>query len=496
MKAATASADRGRGYLDAVTAEAQGTEAPQSDRDRILKLAALPAMEYDRQRTEAASSLGVQVATLDREVKQARADMNTWSDAAESIFPEIMPWPDMVNGAELLDAMASAISRFVIMPKHAANALALWILFSHCIDCMKVAPILAANSPEKRCGKSTLMGLLVALCYRPLPASNITPAALFRAIEKWAPTLLIDEADSFLRSSDELRGILNSGHTRGTAFVIRTVGDDFEPKRFSTWGAKAIAMIGTLPDTLADRSINIEMRRKLPSEQCEKLRHADPQIFQDLAAMARRFATDNEVILTTTKPAIPDALNDRAGDSWEPLLAIADIAGGDWPEKARAAALALSGQPDADGSLKVQLLGDIRAIFASRGMDKIHSADLVDALVSIEDRPWSDYRRGRAITQRQLAGLLRGFGIVSTARRIGETNLKGYALDDFEDAFRRYLPRDPKQRHNVVGATVSADSASETEGACNGSKNQPEAAPDKGCDVVTDLKTPADKEVF
>jgi putative DNA primase/helicase len=144
----------------------------------------------------------------------------------------------------------------------------------------------------------------------------------------------VDEADTFIRDSDDLRGILNSGHTRELAFVIRTVGDDHEPRKFSTWGAKAIALIGGLKDTLADRSIEVALKRKLPGEHVERLRHADPEVLHTLARRCARWAADHAEKIRAARPSMPDGLHDRAQDNWEPLIAIADLAGGDWPKLA------------------------------------------------------------------------------------------------------------------------------------------------------------------
>ena len=128
------------------------------------------------------------------------------------------------------------------------------------------------TAPEKQCGKSQLLTLIGKLSNRPLVASNITTQSLFRVVEAFSPTLLIDEADSFMRENEDLRGIINSGHTRQSAFAIRCVGDNHEPTRFSTWGAKAISGIGSLPDTIMDRAIIFNLRRKLPGEEVERLR--------------------------------------------------------------------------------------------------------------------------------------------------------------------------------------------------------------------------------
>ena len=177
----------------------------------------------------------------------------------------------LVNNPKVSDDIKNILNWHMVFPDHVAEACTLWVLHTHAIDAARISPLLAITSPEKRCGKTTLECLLSKLTHRPLPAANISPAALFRAVEKWQPTLLIDEADTFLRGNDELRGIINSGHTRDTAFVIRTVGDDHEPARFSTWGPKAIALIGTLPPTLHDRSIVIRLRRKKPDEKVQRL---------------------------------------------------------------------------------------------------------------------------------------------------------------------------------------------------------------------------------
>jgi hypothetical protein len=145
------------------------------------------------------------------------------------------------------------------------------VLFTHAHDCFEISPVLAATSPAPECGKTTLLTLLGELVPSPLPASNITGPALFRAVEKWSPTVLIDEADTFLRDSDELRGILNSGHNKRNAWVVRTQGDDYEPRRFSTWAPKAVALIGKLPPTLSSRSLHIRLQRKLATDQVTPL---------------------------------------------------------------------------------------------------------------------------------------------------------------------------------------------------------------------------------
>ena len=230
-------------------------------------------------------------------MRRARNDDDDTADP----FDDLELWPDHVDGADLLDELAATITRHVVMAAAAADAAALWGLHAHCHETAAISPIMAITSPSPECGKTTTLTLLSVLVPRPLPASNITAAALFRAVEKWSPTLLIDEADTFLRDSDELRGIINSGHNRAAAFVIRTTGDDHEPRRFNTWSPKAIALIGNLPATLASRSINIELRRLGPGETVVPLRADRLDHLVPLARKAARFAFDNTLRLGASR---------------------------------------------------------------------------------------------------------------------------------------------------------------------------------------------------
>ena len=237
------------------------------------------------------------------------------------LLADSVPWEEPVDGAELMTKVVQMIVRYSVLPEGAVTAISLWVIFAHAHDRAVVSPLLSVTSPTKRCGKSTLMSILDGLVPRSLSASNITSAALFRSVEAYHPTLLIDEADTFIKDHDDLRGILNSGHTRPQAFVIRCDGDDHEPRAFSTWCPKVVALIGQLPDTLADRSINISMRRKGPGERTEKLR-LDRLDLEDLQRMAARWVADHGDELRSADPDVPESLGDRAADNWRFLLAI------------------------------------------------------------------------------------------------------------------------------------------------------------------------------
>ncbi len=224
-----------------------------------------------------------------------------------------------MDGAELLDAIAKAITGYVVMPFASAVSAALWGVHAHAFEASYISPRLAITSPEKRCGKTTLLRLMQALVPKPLPAANITAAALFRTVEAVRPSLLIDEADTFLKENEELRGVINSGHA-SDGQVIRLVGDGFEPRAFSTWCPTAIAAIGSLPGTIEDRSILIAMRRRRPDEPVARFRPDRVSHLHDLSRKAARWTADNALALRDVDPAVPSELHDRAADNWRPLL--------------------------------------------------------------------------------------------------------------------------------------------------------------------------------
>jgi putative DNA primase/helicase len=295
------------------------------------------------------------------------------------------------------------------------------------------------NSPKKGCGKSTLLDVLSRLVPRPLGASGITAAALFRVIEAARPTLLLDEADSYARDNEDLRGVLDAGHRRDGA-VIRTVGEDHEPRQFSAWAPVALAAIGRLPGTIEDRSIRISLRRRRPDEAVEPLRLDRTGELEDLARKAARWTADHAAELAAVDPAMPEGIINRAADNWRPLLAVADSAGGDWPARTRHAATELSTEGDDQSSIRVALLADIRTAFAAKAVDRLSSDELAAYLANLDDRPWPDYRAGKPITKTQVARLLKPLRVSSGTIRLPDGSTpKGYYLTAFRDAFARYL---------------------------------------------------------
>jgi hypothetical protein len=350
------------------------------------------------------------------------------------------------EGAALLGDLVAFLRRFVVMSDAQAAAVALWVVHTHAIEASDVTPYLAIGSAEKRSGKSRLLELLALLVARPLATANISDAALFRAIAEHSPTLLFDEVDAIFgakaREREDLRGLLNAGYRRGN-FVYRMGGPKMSVlESFEVYCAKALAGIGGLPDTIADRSIAITLKRRAPGEHVERYRRRETE--SEAAELRDRIAFwtgQNLAALIDARPSLPVELDDRAQDGWEPLFAIADLAGAEWPEYARSAALALSaGEERDEDSTGVRLLADTRGVFHGRGVDRLSANDLCAALASDEEAPWVSWR-GAAITPRGLAGLLRPYGIRSRTIRLADGSTpKGYPRELFADAWARYLP--------------------------------------------------------
>jgi Protein of unknown function (DUF3631)/RepB DNA-primase from phage plasmid len=429
--------------LAAVLTKVADQSFQNGDDAEIARLAQLRPLVYERERKEGAKRLGCRESILDKLISAARGEAD---DAQRQGRPldlhEPDPWPEPVDGHALLSEISATFSRYVVMSRAAADGAALWVLHAYLIEAADATPRLAIKSPEKRCGKTRLLSIIAQLVPRGLATSNISPAALFRTIEAAKPTLLIDEADTFVTMSDELRNVINSGHTRPTAYVVRTEGEDLQPRRFSTWAPMAFAAIGKLPGTVEDRSITIPLRRRRPDERVERFQRNDLTYLQAIASAAARFAADHAAKIVEFDPEIPDQLHDRAADNWRPLLVIAETAGGDWPGRARTTAIILSADGAADqDSMRTLLLRDIRSAFQFAGSDRLSSDDTVAYLVSLDERPWSELNKGRPITKAGLARLLKPFRISSTTLRPdeGARPSKGYYLSAFQDAFDRYL---------------------------------------------------------
>jgi Protein of unknown function (DUF3631) len=469
-------------------AETQAT----GDEAEIARLAKLTVPQYERERDAAAKRLGMRVAILDKEVGVARGGVDTTFGGRELALHEPELWPDPVDGAELLDALAEAMRRHVVMSHHEADAAALWVVGTHTFNVWRVFPRLFVTAPEPDCGKSTLLDVLSRLVLKPLIASSSTSAALFRVIEAAGPTLLLDEADAYMRDSEDLRAVIDAGHRQDGA-VIRCVGDDFEPRQFSCWAAVALAAIGRLPGTIESRSIIMRLRRRRPDEDIEPLRLDRETGLDDLARKTARWAREHSPALFAADPTMPAGIVNRAADNWRPLLAVADAARGGWPERARRAVVALThdGAEDAE-TVRTMLLADIKAAFDAKATDRFPSEEIIAYLTGLDDRPWSEFRGGKAITKVQLAKLLKPLRISSGTIRLDDGKTpKGYYRSTLEDAFARYLS--PEKNATTPQAKDSApfgENRNATSGNGVAFRNPQKPKDAAACGVVADQSRP------
>jgi hypothetical protein len=347
------------------------------------------------------------------------------------------------NGERLLNDLTEIILRFMSLTRQQATVCSLWVVHTHAIAAAMFTPYLNISSALLRCGKTTLLELLSLLAANPWLTGRVTAAVLVRKTDQSHPTLLLDESDAAFHGNSDysqaLRGILNSGYERGGTYSMCVRGGgDWAPKDFSTFGPKAIAGIGKLPDTVEDRSIPMRLKRKLPGEECEKFRKRKvrPEA-EALHARAAKWSKRNVAKLAEAEPDMPDELNDRQQDVCEPLIAIADRAGGEWPERARQALVTLlTSDVTREDPQAVRLLADIRSCFEQHDAKRVKSVALVKYLASNEESPWKEL----SLTQTALARMLKPFEIRPRDLRFDDGIFKGYRRTYFEDAWARYLP--------------------------------------------------------
>jgi hypothetical protein len=362
-----------------------------------------------------------------------------------------------------------------------ADAVALWIAHTHAIEAAETTPYLAVTSALKRSGKTRLREVLELLVREPLSASNMTEATLFRAVEQMMPTLLLDEADAIFeaRNREELRGMLNAGYRKG-AVALRMGGANYTTvDRYRVYCPKAFFGIGEfLPDTLQDRVIRLRLERRLRGLREEsierfRVREAEPEGHALRDGLAEWLDEEQIKRLRVVRPELPEELDDRAQDSWEPLFAIADLAGGNWPQRAKDAALALStGEEREDDSISAQLLRDLRAIFEEHG-SRFMTADLLAHLCEVEESPWNDWY-GKPLSAHGLSKLLKPYRIKTMTVKVDGEVVRGYKIEQFADAFAR-----------VLGVTsVTSDLPSQAEGNASNASNAMDGGqePESACD--------------
>ncbi|WP_020664084.1 DUF3631 domain-containing protein [Amycolatopsis benzoatilytica] len=349
--------------------------------------------------------------------------------------------PSTPDGAALLDSLRAALTRYVSLPSpETADAITLWIAATHAQPAWAHAPRLVIRGPEKRCGKSRLLDIVEAACHNPFITVNSSSAAVYRSVSNDPPTILVDEADTIFGpkadGNEDLRGLLNAGHQRNRP-AKRYDATNNRVESIPTFAMAALAGIGAMPDTIEDRAVIARMRRRAPKETVAPYRHRrDRPALRTLADQLAEWLRSDLPALESAEPEMP--VEDRAADTWEPLVIVADHAGADWPGRARRAVLALTAVDSEDGSETVRLLADCHAAFGAAPV--LTTGQLLARLNADPEAPWCGHGP-TGLTPAKLAKLLREYGIRSGNIRPDDgPQAKGYTRADFTDSWARYCP--------------------------------------------------------
>ena len=369
---------------------------------------------------------------------------------ATVVTPEPPALP--VDGAALLDDLVSYYSKYVRVNADEYTVLATWVLYCHAFEAFSRTPYLNVSSATYGCGKTQLLEITELVVPQALLVSSTTSAVLARAIDTFHPVLLIDELDQLLAGDKDLLAAvlatINSGYKKsGYRLISEQKGRSWVPRKLSTYCPKILSGISSLPAVTLSRCIPINMERMLPDDRVAEIDEfiIEPEA-EKLRTLARQWASQNQERLRSARPDAPPELGHRQREVSRPLFAVGDIVSGAWPERIRSAVARLFATRDAAplNDIKIELLADIRQAFGDR--DRIASADLIDALVNMEDRPWGTWNKGKPMNRHQLGRQLNDFGIYSRPMRLDDgRNLKGYRRDWFEPKWERYLPHSETQ---------------------------------------------------
>jgi putative DNA primase/helicase len=449
----------------------------------IARLASLDHVDYARERKAAAQAMGISVTALDKQVRAARASLGTGSTAATPIvLTEIVPWDTAVDGIELMGETTAAFGRHVILPAQGTLTAAFWTGHAHTVEATSISPRLAVTSPFPESGKSTLMKVLRHLVPRPLHLVTLTGPTLFRVIELWHPSMLLDECNNWLfdgppgagdGTKGDLQALIDAGHERGVIVprLMPSGNGAWEPHGFDIFGPLVLALIGRLPEQIASRAIEIACTRRTAEQTIAPLyaRRPPPEL-ADIARKWARWGADHVDLLKEWEPDIPNEISNRTADNLEPLLAIAEViedeavgpssSRPDYPALMREVAIAAGKGSRANrlnSNTRLTLLADLqeqfdtewardqhpqnpRPLFKDAASVVLFSEDIVTALAEIEDRPWAEWGRARKpISKVQLARQLAPLGISPSTHRRGSLTGKGYERRQFEKAWKTYL---------------------------------------------------------
>ncbi len=411
------------------------------DTAEIDRLARMSELDCERLLHDTAKRMGL------RSSKVLKSLVNKRRSKIASKTPNQEPWDQPVNGVDLLIALVAILKAHAVLSDHAAITIALWVLAAHIIEATDIFPFLAINSPVKRCGKTTLLGILRELVPKPLSASNVTAASIYTAVEANCPTLIIDDFDTLIGSKPELRNILNAGHNRRFAWVMRVVAK--LERRYSVYSPKVIGLIGRLPDTIQDRSVVISMRRKLVTETVERFRQDKIEKFVELSRKCARWAKDNLEAIKASDPEAVAGINDRANDNWRILFAVADVCGADWGTKAREAALAIEPSPAQQATLElreqpehVRLLADCKKVYDETGAEELSAKNIIQGLCNLPESEWAEWKYRKPISERAFAELLGHHFKISSEKGGPRMDRMVWKRKKFEPEWLAYVPPD------------------------------------------------------
>jgi hypothetical protein len=437
--------------LEELAKKKESEPPPELTNEVVINLAGMTPLQYAQRMPREAKKYKTPVKLLEKAVEAVRFEQE--AEKLLELHWEVKPAEDPVDATQLFAEIETRILQHVVMPKDLAFVVALWVGQTWIHQHGTYSPILGVTSAERDSGKSTLMGVIAFLVRRSLLSVGVSAAALYRSIEKWNPTFVVDEADDAFVDNPDLRQVINSGWTRGQG-VMRCDPDTNEPRRFPTFCPKAIALKGKkMPDTMLSRTIFIEMKRRLRSEKVDHFRHLDDAGFARMRSQLARWAQDCGEPLGLAQPAQPEGFMNRTASNWQLMFAIADSLGEEVGARARTIAQQIAGVTEM-ASAGVALLQDIKTMFEASTLDYLTSKTIIERLTADPEKPWAEWSRGKPITEKGVAGLLHEYRIISRTVGPKGSTAKGYRRADFEDGWERYLPPEAETPEEALDSNI------------------------------------------
>lgn len=449
--------------------ESPPIEPPHEDDEETTlgkRLAAMGDIEYDRQRENKAKELGIRVQTLDKLRNRFLPKSQTDLPGTAIDLYEPIPWPTPVNASMIFEEVYRVICKHMVIPHEYAIIITFWIVHAHLFDVFSHTPRLIITAPDSECGKSLLaIHLIGNLVPKPQPTENLNPAVFYRIIEQSRPTILGDEMDELLKQDPALIGGINGGwEPHGGA--LRCVGDNHEVRKFSTYAPCLLAGVkihSMLPNTTLSRSFIVPLERAHAGETFVPFDEAQHQAeLREIGRKLARWCLDHRERIRQTRPQLPEGARNRKADKWRPFFALAEIAGGEWPQRATQAYKFEEGEETNRLSKELQLLSDIREVMRENE-SFIYTHVLITRLCELEESPWLEYNfkakdaEDRKIKPRQISNMVREYKVrPDDVGPPGGKKLKGYSRAKgayaLEPAWRRYLK--PKANTPPTNAEV------------------------------------------